>query len=241
MNIMELLAKHTKTLPNLLKDTAYTQGMIYIVGERYKIKRTSLFLKEQDMQTGAVRVKRMLPEIPSAVYKQIKYFFKTVWKAENTEASCMVFHGKIHAEVPAEYEEDAKYFLHRIGQWYIYIPKQQNSYGLTNFQEDTFHEWLRQHSTLVAECHSHHAMSAFWSDTDNSHQHEFIYYIVCGGFNNKTEDEEIKVKYVVNGKRVGVPPTDLIADYRTERAMNLHPMKPPKNQRAWLARAKGLM
>lgn len=240
MNLQELIASRTVHIQHQLPDPSYEVGKVYKLGERYKIKRTQLFLKVQDMQKGEVRVKRMTPKIPKQVYNRVKHFFKSVWQSERTESSCMLFYGRLPKEIPEAYKEEVRQFSHRVGQWLIYVPKQQNTPVLTDFRADTLHEWLRQQTTLVAECHSHHSMSAFWSSTDNQHQKEFIYYIVCGGFTDTGGREEVKMKYVQDGHLINVQPKDLIAHYTEESDMNLTLSRPPKYQKAWIARAKGL-
>lgn len=142
----------------------------------------------------------ILPKIPFKHYLNILDFFKAVHEKDRTEASCMIYYNHTEEDlvIPEEFKETAEKGLVVDGKWLVYAPIQVNSSGLTDFTGDALDSWLRDNSTKVIECHSHHTMDAFWSGTDNANQKENMFYGVFGHIN--TEDKFLLKAIANDGK-----------------------------------------
>jgi PRTRC genetic system protein A len=93
------------------------------------------------------------PRIPWAIYAQIVAFFRAVHAKEKAEAIIRVF-----------YDEAT-------GTWYPHCPEQNVSAGNVNHKDDFDSEGKFRH---VADIHSHHTMSPFFSGTDDADEKKAV-------------------------------------------------------------------
>ena len=150
----------------------------------------------------------LIPKIPFKYLQMALSFYRDVHAKDGTEASLLFFWNKENKALPVKYSDDTPMKgLLVDGQLVIYVPRQQNSSGLSEFHGDPMVDWLRQNLSYLAETHSHHTMDAFFSSTDDANENSTQFYGVWGRIKN--EQPAFAFRYVTGKSKKLVCPSVL--------------------------------
>ncbi|MES9681626.1 hypothetical protein ABWK22_01595 [Gottfriedia acidiceleris] len=98
----------------------------------------------------------LVPKIPFKFLQMALSFYLDVYDQDKTEASLLFFWNKDNKPLPAIYSDDTEVKgLLTEGQLVVYVPRQKNSSGLSEFHMDPMVDWLRTNLCYLAETHSH--------------------------------------------------------------------------------------
>lgn len=149
-----------------------------------------------------------IPKIPKEIFNMIWSFYRDVNDMYGTEATVLVYYddeGKI-GRVPEELEEEYGNGLCVKGKYVLYVPKQCNYVALTEYNGDELRNWLGKNLSIVMDTHSHNAMRAFFSGTDDENEKNFQFYAVFGRIG---EENEVVVRYRYMGSWKDVDVSDV--------------------------------
>ena len=150
----------------------------------------------------------LIPKIPFKYIQQVLSFYRAVHRQDKTEASALFFWNENDVELPPTYTDNSPIRgLHVDGRLIIYVPRQKNSSGLSEFHGDAMVNWLREHTALLCETHSHHTMDAFWSGTDNANENATQFYGVWGHI--FTQNPKFLFRYVCGETKENISPATL--------------------------------
>ncbi|MFE4029220.1 hypothetical protein ACFX4N_23985 [Priestia sp. YIM B13551] len=127
----------------------------------------------------------LIPKIPFKYLQMALSFYLDVYDKDKTEASLLFFWNKDNKTLPLTYSDDSPVKgLLSDGQLVVYVPRQVNQSGLSEFHKDPMVDWLRNNLAVLAETHSHHVMNAFFSGTDDANENSTQFYGVWGHIKN---------------------------------------------------------
>lgn len=160
------------------------------------------------MEEGA---ELLIPKIPFKFLQMALSFYLDVHEKDKTEASLLFFWNKDNKALPVKYSDDTpmKGLLVE-GQLVVYVPRQKNSHGLSEFHMDPMVDWLRTNLSLLAETHSHHTMNAFFSSVDDANENATQFYGVWGKIKN--QQPEFAFRYCSGEAKVQITP-DVLFDW----------------------------
>ncbi|MEX3713488.1 hypothetical protein ABFV99_13885 [Cytobacillus horneckiae] len=150
----------------------------------------------------------LVPKIPFRFLQMALSFYLDVYDKDKTEASLLFFWNKDNVRLPEIYSDNTPVKgLISEGQLVVYVPRQKNSAGLSEFHMDPMVDWLRNNLSLFAETHSHHSMSAFFSSTDDANENATQFYGVWGKIKN--QQPEFAFRYCSGDSKTKICPSVL--------------------------------
>lgn len=153
----------------------------------------------------------LIPKIPFPFLQMALSFYIDVYDKDGTEASLLFFWNKDNKPLPTHYSggEEIKGMLSE-GQLIVYVPRQINTSGLSEFHMDPMVDYFRDNYSLLVETHSHNSMNAFFSSTDDSNENASQFYGVWGKVKN--EIPQFAFRYVSGDMKIEVSP-DILFDW----------------------------
>ncbi|UOE58132.1 hypothetical protein [Cytobacillus oceanisediminis] len=155
----------------------------------------------------------LIPKIPFKFLQQALSWYIDVYDQDGTEASLLFFWNKENKAIPQHYSDNSEIKgLLADGQLIVYVPRQVNQKGLSEFHMDPMVDYLRKNFALLCETHSHNTMNAFFSSTDDSNENATQFYGVWGKV--KDERPQFAFRYVSGDAKVQISP-DVLFDWPT--------------------------
>ncbi|MGH1263270.1 Mov34/MPN/PAD-1 family protein [Bacillus cereus] len=147
----------------------------------------------------------LVPKIPFKFLQMALSFYLDVYEKDKTEASLLFFWNKDNKRLPDVYSDNSPVKgLMSEGQLVVYVPRQENQGGLSEFHKDPVVDWLRTNLCILAETHSHHTMNAYFSSTDNANENATQFYGVWGYITN--QQPKFAFRYVSGDAKIEISP-----------------------------------
>lgn len=125
-----------------------------------------------------------VPKIPFHIWEMIWEFYNDVVHDNECEASVLIYWNNndidIRNTIPKHLLKDYENGSYEEGKLVLYVPKQNNSKAVTNYEQDEVRKWLRDNLSIYMDTHSHNTMSAFFSGTDDANEQGFQFFTVFG-------------------------------------------------------------
>lgn len=147
----------------------------------------------------------LVPKIPFKFLQMALSFYLDVYEKDKTEASLLFFWNKENKRLPDVYSDNSPVKgLMSEGQLVVYVPRQENQGGLSEFHKDPVVDWLRTNLCILCETHSHHTMNAYFSSTDNANENATQFYGVWGYITN--QQPKFAFRYVSGDAKIEISP-----------------------------------
>ncbi|AFQ30310.1 hypothetical protein P4493_10480 [Bacillus thuringiensis] len=145
------------------------------------------------------------PKIPFKFLQMALSFYLDVYEKDKTEASLLFFWNKDNKRLPEVYSDNSPVKgLISEGELVVYVPRQENQGGLSEFHKDPVVDWLRTNLCILCETHSHHVMNAYFSGTDDANENATQFYGVWGHITS--QQPKFAFRYVSGEAKIEISP-----------------------------------
>lgn len=183
--------------------TAMTNGVIGM----YKPLENSLPDPSFDFKKG---FRLEIPKLPHSFLLQTLAWYRSVALSYRTEACVLFYWNKDKLDIPKQLYEAHKDGLVIQDQFIMYCPIQYNTGTLSQFTEVSFNngerivkipemiQWLEANTTCIIETHSHHDMTAHWSEEDdlNEKSYPLRMFLVMGEISKERFAYKMRVNFL---------------------------------------------